>query len=46
MYIIFLNFAKSYVLSCLSKVDNIKKIHHAVFELEAPKAVIKGVLSK
>ena len=32
-YIIFLNFAKSCVLSCLSKVDNIKKFHRAVFEL-------------
>ena len=30
---IFFNFAKSCVLSCLSKVDNIKKIHRAVFEL-------------
>ena len=27
------NFAKSCVLSCLSKVDNIKKFHSAVFEL-------------
>ena len=33
MYIIFLNFAKSCVLSCLSKVDNIKRFHRAVFEL-------------
>ena len=33
MYRIFLNFAKSCVLSCLSKVDNIKKFHRAVFEL-------------
>ena len=33
MYRIFLNFAKSCVLSCLSNVDNIKKIHRAVFEL-------------
>ena len=32
-YRIFLNFAKSYVLSCLSKLDNIKKFHGAVFEL-------------
>ena len=43
MYIIFLNFTKSCVLSCLSKVDNIKKFHRAVFELQAPKPVIKGV---
>ena len=33
MYRIFLNFAKSCVLSCLSQVDNIKKIYRAVFEL-------------
>ena len=33
MYRIFLNFAKSSVLSCLLKVDNIKKFHRAVFEL-------------
>ena len=46
MYRIFLNFAKSCDLSCLSNVDNIKKIHRAVFELEAPKGVIKGVFSK
>ena len=32
-YRIFLNFAKSCVLSRLSKVDNIKKIHCGVFEL-------------
>ena len=32
-YRLFLNFAKSCVLECLSKVDNIKKIHRAVFEL-------------
>ena len=30
---IFLNFAKICVLSCLSNVDNIKKIHRAGFEL-------------
>ena len=46
MYRIFLNFAKSCVLSCLSKVDNIKKFHRAVFELKAPKAVIKGVFQR
>ena len=46
MYIIFLNFAKSCVLSCLSNVDNIKKFHRAVAELYAPTAVIKGVFSK
>ena len=33
MYRIFLNIAKSFVLSCLSNVGNIKKIHCAVFEL-------------
>jgi len=46
MYRIFLNFAESGVLSCLSNVDNTKKFHLAVFELQAPKAVIKGVFSK
>ena len=33
MYRIFLNFAKSCVLSCVSNVDNIKTFHRAVFEL-------------
>ena len=33
MYRIFLNFAKSCVLSCLSNVDIIKRFHRAVFEL-------------
>ena len=33
MYRIFLNFAKSCILSYLSKVDNIKQFHCAVFEL-------------
>ena len=33
MYRIFLNFAKSCVLSRLLNVDNIKKFHRAVFEL-------------
>ena len=46
MYRIFLNFAKSCVLSCLSNVDNIKKIHPAVFELQALKDVIKSGFSK
>ena len=45
-YKTFLCFAKSCVLSCLSKVDNIKKIDRAVFELQVPKAIIKGVISK
>jgi len=40
MYRIVLNFGKSCVLSCLSKFDNMKKIHRAVFELKAPKAAI------
>ena len=30
---IFLTFAKSYILSCLSKFYNKKKIHCAVFEI-------------
>jgi len=33
MYRFFLNFAKSRVLSCLSNVNNIKKIHRVVFEI-------------
>ena len=33
MYRIFLNFAKSCILSCLSKFYNNKKIHRAVFEI-------------
>ena len=37
-----LNFQKS----CLSNVDDIKKFYRAVFELQAPEAVIKGVFSK
>jgi len=46
MYRIFLNFSKSCVLSCLSNADNIKKFDHAVFELLALKAEIKGVFSR
>ena len=33
MYRIFLNFAKSCILNCLSNVNNIKKFHRAVFEI-------------
>jgi len=33
MYRIFLDFAKSCVLSCLSNVNNIKKFHRPVFEI-------------
>ena len=33
MYRIFLNFAKSCILSCLSKFHNKKKFHRAVFEI-------------
>ena len=33
MYRFFLNFAKSCILSCLSKFCNKKKFHHAVFEI-------------
>ena len=33
MYRIFLNFAKSFILSCLSKFYNKKTIHHAIFEI-------------
>ena len=46
MYIIFLNFAKSCVLSCLSNVSNRKKFHRAVFEIQALKAEIRGVFSR
>jgi len=45
MYRIFLNFAKSCVLSCLSNVSTIKKFHLAVFEILTLKAEIKGVLA-
>jgi len=33
MYRFFLNFAKSCIVSCVSKVDINKKIHRAVFEI-------------
>ena len=33
MYRIYLNFAKSYILSCLLKFYNKKKFHRAVFEI-------------
>ena len=33
MYRILLNFAKSYILSCLSKFYNKKEFHRAVFEI-------------
>ena len=33
MYRIFLNFAKSCILSCLSKFYNKKKFHRAIFEI-------------
>ena len=45
MYRMFLIFAKSCVLSCLSNVSNIKKFQRAVFEIEARKAEIEGVFS-
>ena len=35
-YRIFLNFARICVLSCLSKVDNIKKFHRTVFWIISP----------
>ena len=46
IYIIFLNFVQGCILFCLSKFDNTKNIHCAVFELQAPKAVIKGVFGR
>ena len=38
MYRFFLNFAKSCMLSCLSKFCNKKKIHRAVFKILVLKA--------
>ena len=46
MYRNFLNFAKSCILSCLSKFYDKKKFHRAVFEISALKAKIKGVFSR
>jgi len=46
IYKIFLNFAKSCILSCLSKFDIKKKFHLAAFKIEALKAEIKGVLAR
>jgi len=45
-YRIFLNFAKSCLLSYLLDVNNFKKIHRAGFEIEVLKAEIKGVFSR
>ena len=45
-YRIFLNFAKSCVLSCSSKVDNIKNFTMSFLNYSPPKAVIKGVFSR
>jgi len=46
MYRIFLNFAKSCILSCLSKYDIEKKFHCGVFEIQALNAKIKDVFSR
>ena len=46
MYRIFLNFAKSCILSCLSNLNIKKKFHRAVFEILALKAEIKGVFNR
>ena len=46
LYRFFLNFAKSCILSCLSKFCNKKKIHRDVFKILALKAKIKGVFSR
>ena len=46
MYKISLNFAKSCISSCLSKFCNKKKFHHAVFEIYALIAKIKGVFRR
>ena len=46
MYRIFLNFAKSYILSCLSKFDIKKKITVPFRKYLVLKAEIKGVFSR
>jgi len=46
MWRIFLNFAKSCILSCLPKFDIKKKFHRAVFEILALKAKFKGAFSR
>ena len=46
MYRNFSNFAKSCILSCLSKFYNKKKFHRAGFEIYALKAEIKSVFSR
>ena len=42
----FLNFAKSCILSWLSKFYNKKKFHRAVFKIEALQAKVKGAFSR
>ena len=46
MHSFFLNFAKSCISSCLSKLCNKKKFHPAVFEIKALKTEIKSVFSR
>ena len=46
MYRIFLNFAKSCIVSCLSKFYEKKKFHRALFGIQGLKAEIKGVFSR
>ena len=46
MYISFLNFAKSYILFCLSKFDIKEKFYRAVFEIQGLKAETKGVFNR
>ena len=46
MYSFFEIFAKRFVLSYLLKFDNMNIIHRGVVELQAHKAVIKGVFSR
>ena len=46
MYRIFLNFAKSCILSWLSKSYSKKNFHRTVFEIQALKAEIKGIFSR
>ena len=46
MYRIFLNFAESCILTCLSKFGIKNKFHRVVLEIYALKAEIKGVFSR
>ena len=45
MYRFFLNFAKSFILCCLSKFYNKKKIHRAVFKYKRLKLKLRVFLT-